>query len=232
MTDSRDAQSGTVDPFQQPPTAKGRETRRRLLIAAARLFNEHGYNGVRITDISAAAGLSAGAFYRYFTDRRDVMLVLMHELTAEAFDFVRVPWDESDPMDSVLRTTQLYFKFYETHRVLFGLLVELAQTDDAVKQIWADSRRTFYKRIAHSLRRGIEVGKLRLDVDIDVAAELLGSMTEFYAFQRFVLDDGVTKNVPIEAGARTLAEIWISGIAPTDLLPTATRPNARRRGSK
>ena len=176
------------------------------------MFAEKGYSGVRISDITESAGLSQGAFYRYFTDRRELMLELMRQLTAEAFDFVRVPWDETDPMDSVLRSTQLYFKFYSDHRALFGLLVELGQTDAEVGKIWAQSRRAFYARIAHSLRRGIEAGKVRTDIDVDVAAELMGSMTEFYAFQRFVLQDGVVKDVPSEAGARALATIWTSGL--------------------
>lgn len=204
--------AGDEDTARRPPTPKGRDTRRRLLSAATTLFGERGYAGVRITDITEAAGLSGGAFYRYFKDRRELMLVLLRELTAEAFDFVRVPWDEVDPKESVRRSTQLYFKFYESHRALFGVLVELGQTDREVGEIWASSRRAFYGRIAASLRRGIEAGRLRVDLDVEVAAEMLGSMTEFYAFQRFVLDDGVVTDVAIEEGARTLAEIWISGI--------------------
>lgn len=199
-------------PAGLPSTAKGRDTRERLLTAATALFAERGYTRVTIRDITDAAGLSAGAFYRYFKDRRELMLVLMRKLTAEAFDFVRVPWDERDPMLSVLQSTQLYFKFYEAHRPLFAILVELGQTDPAVADIWAVSRRAFYSRIAHSLRRGLEAGRLRLDVDVDVAAELMGSMSEFYAFQRFVLADDVVKPVSIEESARNLANIWTDGL--------------------
>jgi AcrR family transcriptional regulator len=203
---------GEDEASKKPPTSKGRTTRQRLLSVATSLFAEKGYAGVRIADITEAAGLSQGAFYRYFKDRRELMLALMRDLAAEAFDFVRVPWDERDPMDSVLRSTQLYFKFYGDHRALFGLLVELGQTDADVREIWAESRRAFYGRIAQSLRRGIEAGMLRADLDVDIAAELMGSMSEFYAFQRFVLDDGVAKNVPMEESAYVLAEIWTSGM--------------------
>lgn len=196
----------------EPPTTKGRSTRQRLIAAATSLFEENGYARVRVADIAKRAGLSQGAFYRYFTDRRALMLELMRQLTTDAFDFVRVPWDGTDPMSSVLRSTQLYFEYYAAHRALFGLLVELSQTDPDVGQIWADSRRVFYARIAHSLRRGTHAGKLRVDVDVDVAAELLGSMTEFYAFQRFVLRDGVVKDVPAEEGADVLARIWTAGL--------------------
>jgi len=182
------------------------------LSVATDLFAEKGYARVRISDITEAAGLSQGAFYRYFKDRRDLMLVLLQELTAEAFDFVRVPRRADDPMYSVLRSTQLYFEFYDRHRALFGLLVELSQTDPDVAKIWAESRRVFYSRIAQSLRREVRARRLRTDVDVTVAAELMGSMTEFYAFQRFVLGDGVVKDVSLDESARTLAEIWTAGL--------------------
>lgn len=199
-------------PEGAPPTPKGRDSRARLLAAAAQLFIDRGYGRVRITDITAAADLSSGAFYRYFTDRRDIMLALLQDLANEVFDFVRVPWERTNPMQSVLASTRRYFEFYESHRTLFAILVELGQTDPAVTEIWARSRRCFYDRIAHALRRGIDDGLLRTDLDPAVAAEMLGSMTEFYAFQRFVLRDGVLADATNEHAAQTLAAIWTAGI--------------------
>lgn len=197
---------------QAPPTSKGRDTRQRLLDSARTLFGERGYAGVRITDITTAAGLSQGAFYRYFADRRELMIELLRELTSEAFDFVRVPWDSTSPIDSVLESTVRYFEFFERNRSLFGVLVELAPTDPEVAEIGAQSRTQFYGRIAHSLNRGIEEGVLRPDLDVAVAAEMLGSMSEFYAFQRFVLVQGAVSAVPIADAAKTLATIWTEGV--------------------
>ncbi|MGW0039955.1 TetR/AcrR family transcriptional regulator [Gordonia sp. NPDC003376] len=195
-----------------PPTPKGRDTRDRLLAAATSLFAERGYAGVRITDITTKAGLSGGAFYRYFTDRREIMLVLLRDLTDEAFEFIRVPWDDTDPMDAVMRSTELYFTFYESHRALFGLLAELGQTDPEVTALWAGARRAFYARFAHVLRRGVESDSLRAGVNVEVAAEMICGMTEFYAFQCYALRDGVVTDVTPQEAARTLAEIWASGI--------------------
>lgn len=195
-----------------PPTPKGRDTRRRLLEAGRTLFGEHGYVGVRVADITAAAGVSQGAFYRYFPDRRDLVLELLRELTSEAYDFVRVPWNRASPIESVLESTLRYFDFFERNRSLFGLLVELAPTDPEVAAIGAQSRGLFYDRIAHSLTRGIEQGVLRPDLDVRVAAEMLGSMSEFYAFQRYALAESAVSHVPIADAARTLATIWTQGV--------------------
>ncbi|MCX4092388.1 TetR/AcrR family transcriptional regulator [Nocardia sp. alder85J] len=226
MTERRATAPGADTVPEHPPTPKGRNSRERLLAAATTLFAERGYARVRITDITEAAGLSPGAFYRYFTDRRELMLVLMRALTDEVFDFVRVPWDESDPVATVSLSTRRYFQFYLEHRGFFAVLVELAQTDAEVGRIWADSRRAFYARIAQSLRRGMESGTVRADVDVTVAAELLGGMTEFYAFQRLVLADGAVTEVPLDQAARHLAEIWTSGVLRRNLPSSAHEPVA------
>jgi AcrR family transcriptional regulator len=45
------------------------ETRQRLLRAAAGAFAERGYDGTRVSDIAAAAGVSNGALYAHFTSK-------------------------------------------------------------------------------------------------------------------------------------------------------------------
>jgi TetR/AcrR family transcriptional regulator, transcriptional repressor for nem operon len=40
-----------------------------LLTAASRLFREHGFAGISIADIAAAAGLTHGAFYTHFASK-------------------------------------------------------------------------------------------------------------------------------------------------------------------
>lgn len=104
------------------------------------------------------------------------------------------------------------FEFYAGNRALFSLLNELGQTDPEVGRVWAAARRAFYGRITYSLRRGIDLGLLRDDLDVVMAAELMGSMTEFYAFQRFALDDGVVHKLPTGQVAHQLAGIWASGL--------------------
>ncbi len=50
------------------------ETRDRLLRAAADAFAEHGYDGTRVADIAAAAGVSNGALYAHFGSKADLLV--------------------------------------------------------------------------------------------------------------------------------------------------------------
>src|SRR5277367_8128 len=50
------------------------ETRDRLLRAAADVFAERGYDGTRVADIAAAAGVSNGALYAHFESKADLLV--------------------------------------------------------------------------------------------------------------------------------------------------------------
>jgi AcrR family transcriptional regulator len=49
-----------------------RETRKRIIQSARRLFNRHGFTDVSIDDIMAGAGLTRGGFYKHFSGKDDL----------------------------------------------------------------------------------------------------------------------------------------------------------------
>jgi AcrR family transcriptional regulator len=53
------------------------ETRERLLRAAADVFAERGYDGTRVADIAAAAGVSNGALYAHFASKADLLVTAL-----------------------------------------------------------------------------------------------------------------------------------------------------------
>lgn len=53
------------------------ETRQRLLQAAAGVFAERGYDGTRVADIAAAAGVSNGALYAHFGSKADLLVAAL-----------------------------------------------------------------------------------------------------------------------------------------------------------
>jgi len=65
------------------------QTRERLLRAAADVFAERGYDGTRVTDIAAAAGVSNGALYAHFGSKAELLTGALRtygrRLLADAF---------------------------------------------------------------------------------------------------------------------------------------------------
>ncbi|MGE5136255.1 MAG: TetR family transcriptional regulator [Gemmatimonadota bacterium] len=56
------------------PGVTAAETRERLLRAAADVFAERGYDGTRVADIAAAAGVSNGALYAHFASKAELLV--------------------------------------------------------------------------------------------------------------------------------------------------------------
>jgi AcrR family transcriptional regulator len=65
------------------------ETRERLLRSAADAFARRGYDGTRVADIAAAAGVSNGALYAHFASKADLLVAALRthgrQLLAELF---------------------------------------------------------------------------------------------------------------------------------------------------
>lgn len=65
------------------------QTRERLLRAAADVFAERGYDGTRVADIAAAAGVSNGAMYAHFASKAELLVDALRthgrRLLADAF---------------------------------------------------------------------------------------------------------------------------------------------------
>ncbi len=70
----------------RPPgrTAEGEATRQRLYEAAIGLIGVRGYEAATLRDVATRAGASPGLLYRYFPNKRAVVLALYDELS-EAF---------------------------------------------------------------------------------------------------------------------------------------------------
>jgi AcrR family transcriptional regulator len=192
-----------------PKTRKGRASRTALLTAARAVFRSDGFANARVSDIASLAGMSNGGFYRYFTDKLDVLVSLLRDLSEEMFLLSRSPWVPEDPTASVYETTYLYLKLYRDNADLFRAEIEAAQTQGNVEELWYRARKAFFDRITRALRRGQETSVVRRELDPELAAALLGGMTEHYAYLRFVLQRA--PEMDIGEVSRQIAQIWAYG---------------------
>jgi AcrR family transcriptional regulator len=79
--------------------ARGQRTRRRLLEAAADVFDRTGYHAARVDDVVAAADSSHGTFYLYFTSKEDLFEQLVGEVATDLHGLI----DELAPVTNSAR---------------------------------------------------------------------------------------------------------------------------------
>jgi AcrR family transcriptional regulator len=108
---------------------KGLQTRDAIVQAARKLFAERGFHGTTLADITAAAGKSSAAFYRYFDDKEDLLAVLAESLldrfVSSADRGLRVPLPET-PDDTECFTIAVT-GYWTLFRQNLGIMVAVAQ---------------------------------------------------------------------------------------------------------
>jgi AcrR family transcriptional regulator len=64
-------------------TAQGEAARRRLFGVAVGLIHERGYEATTLRDVADRAGVSVGLLYKYFPNKRAIVLAMYDELSAD-----------------------------------------------------------------------------------------------------------------------------------------------------
>jgi AcrR family transcriptional regulator len=97
---------------------------RRLLIveAAGRLFGERGYDGTRLDDVAAAAGVTKPVLYRHFDDKTALYLALL-ERHREDLDRFAGAIPAAGTLEQRLRAVvEVWLAYVETHAYAWRML--------------------------------------------------------------------------------------------------------------
>ena len=155
-----------------PKQARSKQTKEKIVQAAIRLFQERGYEKTTSNDIAAAAGVSVGSFYVYFTDKRQLLLTIFDrlgdELFKNIFDGLKPEhlFDEEFPArikHAVANTVVDKQKHSGLHRVICELVLKDAE--------FATRHRAMTERSIAKLQELISLAsKAKLTHEIDVEA--------------------------------------------------------------
>lgn len=178
-------------------STKGRATRQALEDAARKLFAERGFHGTTLADITSAAGRSPAVFYRYFTDKEDLLASLAESFLSEVVELPTFP-DERDFFTSAVAV------YWEKFKPNIGIMVAIDQLAAAQPRfaLLQQRFRSFGREIvAASVRTAQRQGHATgLDADhIALAIALL-----FERFTSVSLAEGLSD----DAAVTTLSTIW------------------------
>jgi TetR/AcrR family transcriptional repressor of nem operon len=157
--------------------SKGQETRRKIVAAAAPIFNQHGYEGSSLADLMAATGLKKGGIYRHFSSKE--------ELAAEAFDYT---WEQArelrlrgvyEKANGIDQLKQLIANFVERRSLVPGgcpILNTAVDADDGNPILRArvqKALRAWISRVQKIVTLAAERGEVRAEVDGKAVAILI-----------------------------------------------------------
>lgn len=149
-----------------------RRTRRRLLLAAATVFDEHGYRGAALSDILAVAGLTKGALYFHFRSKQALAEALLVEVCDSWLLLVEeIGRRGVDPMWRLLLETDAYVARWMYDPLVRGISRAISEPDlrehrTAWMAGWEDAT-------AQRLREAEAAGTLASGVDPTRAARAI-----------------------------------------------------------
>src|SRR6267154_2460465 len=139
---------------------KGEQTRKKIVAAAAPIFNQNGYEGSSLNDLMEATGLKKGGIYRHFSSKE--------ELAVEAFDYTwEAAWNArllhvDEKANGIEKLKQLIANFVDDRSPVAGGCPILITAIDA-----DDGNRVLRTRVAKALRSWVS----RLQVIVEQAQE-------------------------------------------------------------
>jgi AcrR family transcriptional regulator len=140
----------------RPPgrTAEGEATRLRLYHTAIALIGERGYEAATLRDVAARADVSPALLYRYFPNKRSVVLTLYDELS-EAFARDAVDMPQGKWRDRFVYALEVSLRTLGPHRVTLRALAPV-MVGDADEGVFAQNTafsRTKVQSVFHEVVR-------------------------------------------------------------------------------
>jgi TetR/AcrR family transcriptional repressor of nem operon len=161
---------------------KGEQTRRRIVEAAAPIFNRRGYEGSSLNDLMEATGLKKGGIYRHFSSKE--------ELAAEAFDYTwEAAWNArllhvDEKANGIEKLRQLIANFVDYRSPVPGgcpILNTAIDADDGnpvLRARVAKALRSWLSRLQIIVEQAHEHGETRPGVDPKLVATLIVASLE------------------------------------------------------
>ncbi len=148
-------------------------TRRRLLIAAAELIQDAGFNGLKVADICKRAGFAHGTFYLHWPDRRAIAHDVLTEFM-EAIKRLRPPRDPGQSFYRRLVHGHLYYiDVYRRNAGLMRCQGQLGDESEDFARIGLEANLGLARRVVRAVEHELREQALVADDGADRLATAL-----------------------------------------------------------
>lgn len=166
-----------------------------ILSAAINTFAEYGYYGATMDEIASRAGVTKGALYWHYANKRDLFLAVFQyafvEIDIITEDILR---GEGSVWDRLEAGVSAYLEYYQNNPDLISLLrtmvFEGKDADDAdlialIKEAYSRN----LELLEEVIKEGIAKGEFRSDLDIKGVVRIVSAMFDGVMFQSLLFEN-------------------------------------------
>lgn len=191
------------------PVGRPRDARadRAILEATLELIAERGIHEFRTDDVAARAGVGKGAIYRRYRSKDELVTAAIAALVNEEIVVPDTGSTRADLQALMHETVELYSGSLPG-QLMPSLVSAMAQRPELARVVREEFLAGRRAALGEVLRRGVERGDLRPDLDLELALDVLGGPL----FYRLLITGGPLD----EQLAEGVTELILRGFAPEE----------------
>ncbi len=164
------------------PTHQSTEVRRQEIVDCARkIIATRGAQGLTISELARAVGISDGAIYRHFRSKQEVLLALIDDIEETLFQRIEKAKQEgATPLDQLENVLQEHLSYVERRLGVSFLVIGevLANGDRQLRQRMQAVVERYLKTVEEILREGAAQGQVNPAINFDAAALALFGLVQ------------------------------------------------------
>lgn len=168
-----------------PDPVLAERRRRQIMDAAIGCFRRRGFHQATMAEICAEADISAGALYRYFASKAEIIAAIAEDKRSEGdATFARTAEREGLIEALALLARTFFDKFAEGDGALIAEIISESLRDDAIAAQLQEIDRRSVAVLREAIRAAQERGEADRSLDAGMAAETLFAAIEGIGLRR------------------------------------------------
>lgn len=192
-----------------------------MIASALRLAEKGSFRDLTIDQISRSAGVSRPAFYTHFSDKGELLLAAVAEVSEQLYGMADRWWHGAGPpAERVRRAIDGVVSVYADHALVLRIAAEVSTYDEEVRALWLDLAERFIEATADHIRSEQDVGLIPRTLEPRPTAESLFWMAERCCYVYLGRGERTPKHL-----VDGLAPVWTAALYP-GMIP-AGQPSPR-----
>jgi AcrR family transcriptional regulator len=163
----------------------------RIIKAAFKIFTKKGYHQSTMDDIAKEIGVSKGALYQYFKNKKDLLneiVLSYHEMFREV---LKTSFGKQNNTTITEEGSRALLEKYRLHHEMFFEVIAIASHDQEIKQSLKSEYEKDIKLIEEYLLKQKKIRKLAVKIEANTLAQLYIAVYVGMAMKVIMGDDSV-----------------------------------------
>jgi len=192
-----------------------------VISSALKLADKGSFRDLTIDQIARTAKVSRPAFYTHFSDKEELLLAAVGDVSEELYEMADRWWHGvGPPAQRVRQAIEGVVSVYAGDARLLRIAAEVATYDEEVRILWLDIAERFIEATADHIRSEQDVGLIPRALHPRATAEALYWMAERCCYIYLGRGERTPKQV-----VQALMPVWVAALYP-GVIP-AGRPSPR-----